>query len=104
MQRVITFAQMNNWLVYHTYDSRRSQPGFVDLVLCKPGTEDRAGRLVLLELKSARGRLTVDQAEWLAALATVPGLTARLARPSDWAELEALFRRPDGTPVRGATA
>jgi len=42
---------------YHTYDSRRSQPGWPDLVL--------VGRHVLYrELKSATGRLTSAQTEW----------------------------------------
>lgn len=61
---------------YHTWLSARSAPGFPDLVLCRPGDERRVGRLVLIEVKGPRGKLTDEQREWLAALASVPGVSA----------------------------
>lgn len=47
---------------YHTFDSRRSDTGFPDLVLAKKG------RLVFLELKREKGRVTEAQAAWIRAL------------------------------------
>ena len=55
--------------------------GFPDVIAC------RAGKLLALELKSETGRASPEQTEWLALLAAVPGVTARLARPRDAAEL-----------------
>lgn len=84
-QRVVTdLAHRTGWRVYHTYDARHSTAGFPDLVLVKPGDAATPGRLVFLELKTARGRVRPEQAAWLVALATVPGVVARVIRPGDW--------------------
>jgi VRR-NUC domain len=61
--KVLELARIYRWRAFHTYDSRRSTPGFPDLVLIRPP------RLIFAELKSARGALTVDQKEWLTDLA-----------------------------------
>ena len=50
MTTVCTMAQLHGWLVYHTYDSRRSTPGFPDLCLLRPS------RCILAELKSQGAR------------------------------------------------
>ena len=55
--------------------------GFPDIVAC------RGKALLALELKSETGRASPEQTEWLALLAAVPGVTARLARPRDASEL-----------------
>ena len=52
---VIQLARLNGWMVYHTHDSRRSEPGWPDLALCRPP------RLVLAKLKSDRGFLSSRQ-------------------------------------------
>jgi len=75
---IIETAVLNGWLVYHTYDSRRSQPGFPDLVLLKPP------RLAFWEVKTAKGRLRLEQAHWLTMLKVAPTIDARLVRPKDW--------------------
>ncbi len=64
-------------LVYHTYDSRRSEPGYPDVTVCGP-------RGVLFrELKAERGRLTSEQRTWLDRL-TQAGADARVWWPDDW--------------------
>ena len=79
--RITKLAALYGWRVYHTYDSRRSQPGFPDLVLVRPP------RLLFVELKSATGRPTAAQQEWLMALAGVTRVDARIWRPSQWDEI-----------------
>lgn len=75
-------AAMLNWRCYHTRFSFRSDPGFPDLICVK------YHRVLALELKSERGRVTAAQQEWIDALAAVPGVTAMVARPSDWPAIE----------------
>lgn len=87
-QQIVDLAHATNWLCYHTHDSRRSEPGFPDLVLV------HAERAVTLfrELKlhpdtQKRGRPTPEQTQWLSAL-TEAGNDAKLWRPGDWDEIE----------------
>ncbi len=77
LTHVKKLAQMFGWFCYHTRDSRGSDPGFPDLVLVRPP------RLIFYELKTARGRLSTDQAAWIQALVDVPGITVGLRRPDD---------------------
>lgn len=87
---VLDLAERLNLLAYHTFDSRRSEPGFPDLVL--------VGRRVLfVELKRQRGRLSADQQAWHDALLRTtwrgnPGYY--LWRPYDWTsgEIEDVLR------------
>lgn len=66
LDQVNDLADMLGWMHYHTHDSRRSTPGFPDLVLVHP-TRPELG-IVFLELKSAKGRTTPAQARWVMAL------------------------------------
>ena len=68
---------MAGWRSYHTYDSRRSAPGWPDLVLL------RGGVALFRELKLDKGRLTAAQVEWIEALRGA-GLDASVWRPRDW--------------------
>jgi hypothetical protein len=70
------------WMRYHTRDSRGSEPGFPDLVLCS----SKQRRVLFVELKSATGKTTPAQAAWLAALAAAGAETA-LWRPADLADV-----------------
>ncbi len=65
-------------LCYHTHDSRRSEPGFPDLVVV-------GSRCLFRELKTTRGRLTTAQTTWLTALAAA-SVDAAVWRPADWPE------------------
>ena len=78
---VIAMAKTCGWMVYHTHDSRKSEPGFPDL------TMTRNGRMVYAELKTQSGRTTPEQDAWLAALAECDGNEVFVWRPSDFQEI-----------------
>ena len=78
---VVEYATLHGWLAYHTYDSRRSVPGFPDLVMVRPG------RLVFAELKSEKGKIQESQQEWIDTLA-LAGQKCHVWRPSDWSTVE----------------
>ncbi len=59
--RVVKLAKERGWRVYHTYDSRRSEAGFPDLILL------RGPRQIAAELKVGRNKLTPEQQDWLCA-------------------------------------
>lgn len=76
----------HGWAFYHTHDSRRSDSGFPDCVLAKPG------RLLFVELKSERGKLTQEQAVWLSLLQhSVPGVEVYTWRPADLPRIRAIL-------------
>jgi hypothetical protein len=77
-QMVIDLARWAGFLHYHTVDSRKSRPGFPDLVLVHATT----GRLVIAELKSDTGRVTDAQQAWLSHLGKRHEV--HLWRPADW--------------------
>ena len=78
MGKVVELARLQGWKVYHTHDSRRSDPGFPDLVLC------RGGRILFWELKSAKGRMVKAQLEWAEALGKCFGVEVGIYMPQDW--------------------
>ena len=83
--RVVALLKLRGFRVYHTFDARRSEPGFPDLIAV------RGRRLVAIELKTARGRVTEAQMAWLRALNEVTQVDAFILRPAaDWSEFERL--------------
>lgn len=96
--RVIARAKARGWMVHHARPSLnrsgkwstaiQGHKGFPDLVLA------RWPRVLILELKAQRGRLSDDQHEWLGALGWFDGDLIRwdtnrvigvgVVRPSDW--------------------
>lgn len=90
---VIDYAHLTGWRVAHFRPAKTERgwrtavsadgKGFPDLTLV------RRGRLIFVELKAERGRLTPEQIEWLTALevcalARAEGLEVYCWRPSDW--------------------
>ena len=82
MDKLLGAAVPAGWMVYHTYDSRRSTAGFPDLVLVKPPV------VVFAELKTEKGTPSKAQDEWLEQLGLCTDLSVHLWRPSDWDEIE----------------
>lgn len=79
--QVTQLAKMLGYRVYHTHDSRRSAAGFPDLVIAKPGR-----RAIFAELKSATGKTSPEQDEWLEVLRQA-GERVYLWRPGDLQEI-----------------
>lgn len=75
--QILECARAMGLLAYHTHDSRHSQAGFPDLVIIG------ALGMVYLELKSATGKVTSEQDQWLWALKGV-GQRAFVVRPKHW--------------------
>lgn len=71
-------AKALNWMVYHTWMSRHSEPGFPDLFLCHPQT----GALLAFECKTEKGKVSEAQDRWLKALIGA-GVMAMVVRPSN---------------------
>ncbi len=87
-QKVMLYAKAHGWRCYHTFDSRRSQPGFPDLVLVRTC---KAKRLIFAELKAEKGVLTAEQQEWVDAL-RLSGAFIYVWRPSDLPAIERLLQ------------
>lgn len=84
--------EQTGWLCYHTHDSRRSAPGFPDLVLVRPPV------VLFAELKSERGRPKPEQAAWLEALRASRSVEVGLWRPGDWRAIETMLCRRERRP------
>lgn len=98
MAQIIHLARLLGYTrVYHTNDSRRSAPGFPDLVLARPAGPRGPARVVAIEVKTEGGRVTSDQEAWLDVLSAA-GIPAVVARPAD---LEAVTRVLVGRPEGG---
>lgn len=80
MAQVVQLAKLRGWLVYHTFDSRRSTQGFPDLVLV------RGPILLFVELK-VRAKISIYQTMWNDALIEA-GAHAVVWRPEDWPQIE----------------
>jgi hypothetical protein len=94
---IIDAAMLGGWLVHHGRPSLNASGrwstavqghvGFPDLVLVRD-------RVLFLELKSARGRLSAAQNTWIVALCAA-GADARVIRPADMhALVDELLARP----------
>lgn len=62
MAAVVMLAKLSGWLCYHTFDSRRSEPGYPDLHLVRNGEQ------IFAELKLPGKKPTAAQIKWVEAL------------------------------------
>ena len=76
---IIQLSKQMGWMSFHDYDSRRSTPGFPDLVLVHP----KQRRVIWRELKSETGTTSAEQKVWLSSLLLV-GEDVDVWRPRDW--------------------
>lgn len=85
MDYVVTLFKLYRWRWYHTYDSRRSNPGFPDLVAV------RDGRVIFAELKRETGKVTPPQQTWFDEL-TQSGNEVYCWRPSHMRKIGEILR------------
>jgi VRR-NUC domain len=87
-QMIIDRARFLGWRVHH---DRRDDlgiggdPGFPDLVLA------RQGRVIFAELKTARGKVSQQQTEWIGALNGI-AVGVYVWRPADWPIIQEMLK------------
>jgi hypothetical protein len=86
LSQVRSLAALYCWRCYHTYDARKSEPGYPDLTLV------RGDRLIFAELKTQRGRLSADQSAWLEDLRATCA-EVYVWRPADLSVIASILRR-----------
>ena len=86
---VVEAAHWLGYMVYHTFMSIHSRPGYPDLTLIKPG------RLIFAELKNSKGKVSPHQEEWLAALRATGTCEVYLWRPDDRESIQATLENPN---------
>ena len=84
-------ARTFGWKCYHTFDSRRSSPGYPDLTLV------RNGRLIFAELKMPRGRLSDYQRGWINELQEA-GQEIHVWKPENWDEILDILQGDEDAP------
>lgn len=96
-RQVIDLARLCGWRVAHFRPAQTVRgwrtpveadgAGFPDLLMV------RGNELLALELKSAKGKATPEQEEWLAAFGQVTEAAALCLRPVQWPLIEAALKR-----------
>ena len=114
---LLTYAVMQDWLGYHSRNSRKSyfgkvlrmenppgigppenpvlytlKGGFPDLVLVRGETSSQRGRVIFAELKVGRNNLSYDQREWFRCLRN-SGAEVYVWRPEAWNDIERILAR-----------
>lgn len=91
--QVIALANLHGWKVHHHFNSRKSEPGWPDLVCVHQ--YDTTRPVIFAELKTEKGKPTPAQLFWLERLdcgeAMEDYIVVRLWRPSDFDEIAALL-------------
>lgn len=92
---VVQLAQLLGYRCHHVYDSRlasaKVDPGFPDWIFAKDG------RVLAVELKTERGKVSARQADWLYHLAALGHIETFIWRPRHWSsgEIERVLRGGD---------
>lgn len=86
LEEVRELAELNGWMFYHTFDSRRSTGGFPDCILVRPPD------MLALELKVGNRIATEAQLEWLIAFNKVQQVKAAVIRPKNLEKLAHLLK------------
>ena len=116
-RQVCDLADLCGWSWWHSPDSRRIRPGWPDLILLRQRGD--TAELVVVELKTERGKVSTRQAEVISTL-QMAGVEAHVWRPSDWPTIRVRLQRlspsvadaaadpatasPSGGPVVGASS
>lgn len=79
MQSVLDCARLLGWKTYHTFDSRRSEYGFPDIVAIRRDPD----RVLVAELKREGKHPTEKQLLWLSYFDAV-GIPVYVWTPSSW--------------------
>jgi hypothetical protein len=87
LEQVRELAKALGYNTYHPWLSIRSERGWPDLAIWRPG------RFILAELKSEKGKLTASQARIIETLREA-GVEVHVWRPSDFDEIVELLRQP----------
>ena len=85
LQQVRALAHALGWKTYHTRDSRRSDEGFLDLLMV------RDKRLLVAELKREDRHLTPQQEAWLTMLEATGKVETYLWFPHDIDAIEGIL-------------
>lgn len=87
--RTVRIARANGQ-VYYATPVQADGAGWPDLVLAKPG------RLLFVEVKSDKGKLSPEQTAWKVLLEMTGQGEVYTWRPSQWDEIEAVLRGQEG--------
>lgn len=84
--QVRDLAHLFGWEYYHPWLSIHSPRGWPDVSLCRPP------RLVFIELKAEKGKVSEYQQKWLDLLGKCPGIEAYVVRPEDVEKIAEVLR------------
>ncbi len=70
------------WLCYHTYDSRRSEEGFPDIIMLR-----RDRQLAIEAKRSRKEKPTPKQRKWLRGFQAIPGCEVHVWSPEMWSHI-----------------
>lgn len=108
-QKLVTgVATDHGWRWFHVERAKPRGGKWITPTTGAPGVPDlwlvRGGVLIVLELKRATGgREKPGQAEWIAELDAVAGVTALMSvTPDDWPKVQAILTADDHPGARGA--